>query len=77
VAKDFEAIGLDLISSLNSGKLIEYSPISSTVNPDAATRDSSHTSFIQKAMQETNIKLYQTTTAKRILFDKNKKATGV
>ena len=77
IAKGFEAMGLDLISGLNSGQLIGYGSMSSTVNPEAATRDSSHTSFIQKAMQETNIKLYQTTTAKRILFDENKKATGV
>lgn len=77
VAEGFEAMGLSLIPGLNSGKLIGYGPMSSTVNSKAATRDSSHTSFVQKAMQETNIKLYQTTTVKRILFDANKKATGV
>lgn len=77
MAEGFEAMGLSLIPGLNSGKLIGYGPMSSTVNPRAATRDSSQTSFIQKAIQETNIKLYQTTTAKRILFDENKKATSV
>lgn len=77
LAQGFEAMGLSLIPGFNSGKLIGYGTMSSTVNPEAATRDTSQTSFVQKAMDNTNIKLYQTTTAKRILFDENKRATGV
>jgi choline dehydrogenase len=50
--------------------------MTAAVNPKAATRESSQTSFIQFAMERTSIKLYQTTTAK-VLFDKNKKAIGV
>ena len=77
VARGFEAMGLSLIPGLNSGKLIGYGTMSAAVNPKAATRETSQTSFTQRAIEETNIKLYQTTTAKKVLFDGNKKATGV
>ncbi|KAK1142964.1 hypothetical protein N8T08_007205 [Aspergillus melleus] len=78
VAEGFENMGLDHIPGLNSGYLIGYGTMSATVDPKAATRDTSATSFIKKAIDEgTKLKIYQTTTAKRILFDENKKATGV
>lgn len=73
----FEKIGIGAINGTNAGSLIGYGPQTGTINPIGATRDSSKTSFLETAMQNTNIKIYQTTTAKRILFDSNKKATGV
>jgi choline dehydrogenase len=77
IARGFEAMGLSRIPGLNSGSLIGYGSMTAAVNPRAATRDTSQTSFIQRAMDKTDIKLYQTTTAKKVLFDKNKKAIGV
>ncbi|KAH8645847.1 hypothetical protein BGZ60DRAFT_424890 [Tricladium varicosporioides] len=77
IAKGFENMGLKLIDGLNSGILIGYAPMTSTVNPQAATRDSSKSSFLELAMYETDIKIYQTTIAKKIIFDTKKKATGV
>ncbi|KAF2137754.1 GMC oxidoreductase [Aplosporella prunicola CBS 121167] len=77
VAHGFEAMGLSLIPGLNSGYLLGYGPMSATVNPKAATRETSQTSFVQTAIDETDIKLYQTTTVKKILFDDDKKAIGV
>ncbi|KAL9026071.1 MAG: hypothetical protein Q9196_005208 [Gyalolechia fulgens] len=73
----FETIGIAAINGSNAGSLIGYGPQTFTLNPVGATRDSSKTSFLEFAMQNTNIKIYQRTTAKRILFDGNKKATGV
>ena len=73
----FEKIGIAAINGSNAGSLIGYGPQTATLNPVGATRDSSKTSFLEFAMQKTNIKIYQRTTAKRILFDDNKVATGV
>ena len=41
------------------------------------TRDSSETSFLRRGLTYPNYLVYQTTVAKKILFDKNKKAIGV
>ncbi|CAO1597621.1 hypothetical protein XANCAGTX0491_001428 [Xanthoria calcicola] len=73
----FEKIGIGAINGTNAGNLIGYGPQTGTLNPVGATRDSSKTSFLETAMRNTNIKIYQTTTAKRILFDDNKKAIGL
>ena len=73
----FEKISIAAISGTNAGNLIGYGPQTCTLSLIGATRDSSKTSFLETAMQNTNIKIYQTTTAKRILFDDNKKATGL
>ncbi|KAI4201024.1 MAG: hypothetical protein LQ346_002266 [Caloplaca aetnensis] len=73
----FEKIGIAAINGSNAGSLIGYGPQTATLNPVGATRESSKTSFLEFAMQNTNIKIYQKTTAKRILFNGNKEATGV
>ena len=73
----FDSIGIHSIAGSNNGQLIGYGPFTGTLNPKAATRDSSKTSFLEYALQNTNIKIYQTTTAKQILFGDNKTATGV
>ncbi|TAQ87000.1 hypothetical protein B7494_g4677 [Chlorociboria aeruginascens] len=77
IAEGFKNMGLKAITDLNSGELIGYAPMTSAVNPEAATRDSSESSFLQLAMRETNLQIYQTTVAKEIIFDENKKAIGV
>ncbi|KAL9597882.1 MAG: hypothetical protein Q9219_004835 [cf. Caloplaca sp. 3 TL-2023] len=73
----FDKLGLYPTNGTNSGELIGYGPQTATLNTAAATRDSSKTAFLESAMQNTNLKIYQTTTAKQILFDGDKKATGV
>ena len=73
----FDKIGIHAIPGLNSGRLIGYAPFTGTIDPTAATRSSSETSFLEMAMQSTSLKIYQTTTVKQVLFDENKRATGV
>ena len=73
----FDKIGIHAIPGLNSGQLIGYAPFTGTIDPTAATRSSSETSFLEMAMQSTGLKIYQTTTVKQVLFDENKRATGV
>ncbi|KAF2726644.1 oxidoreductase [Polyplosphaeria fusca] len=70
-------LGFTPLPGLNSGKMMGYGTATGTVDPRTATRDSSETSFLQFAAQNSDIKIYPDTLAKKILFDGEKKATGV
>ena len=75
--KAFQALGFQELAGLNSGKLHGWGEMTFTQDPQAATRSSSETSFLQQALATSTLQVYHVTTAKKILFDANKKATGV
>jgi len=77
VEKGFEEIGISPINGFTSGKLLGSSYVLEAINASTQTRDSSETSFLGSALGNYNLTVYQSTLAKRILFDKNKKAVGV
>ena len=60
-----------------SGYLLGQSYFLATINATTMTRDSSETSFLRRALAYPNYLIYQTTMAKKIPFDTNKKSTGV
>ncbi|KAF6804273.1 versicolorin b synthase [Colletotrichum sojae] len=70
-------IGIPPAQDFNSGELMGAQYCSDTIQPDSQKRDSSQTSFLIEAIGRKNLKVYQLTLAKKILFDSNKKATGV
>lgn len=70
-------LGLKNIAGLNSGSLLGFSEFTLSIDPQAGTRSSSETSFLQEAISSSTLQVYQQTLAKRILFDDNKTATGV
>ena len=70
-------IGIPTVQDFNSGALLGAQYCSSTIDPSNEQRDSSQTSFLDAATGRKNLKVYQLTTAKNIVFDANKKATGV
>ncbi|KAF6810379.1 versicolorin b synthase [Colletotrichum musicola] len=70
-------IGIPPTQDFNSGELMGAQYCSDTIQPDSQKRDSSQTSFLTEAIGRKNLKVYQLTLAKKILFDSNKKATGV
>lgn len=70
-------IGIPIIKNFQSGSLLGQSYSMFTINATDMTRDSSETSFLRKGLAYPNYIVYQSTLAKRILFDRNKKATGV
>ncbi|KAL8733573.1 MAG: hypothetical protein Q9166_001981 [cf. Caloplaca sp. 2 TL-2023] len=73
-----EKLGLKRIGSFNSGALLGFAPLTSTIAPATETRSSSETSFLQAAVdQKQHVILYHHTNARRILFSPNKTATGV
>ena len=77
VRQALQNLGLKCIAGFNSGSLLGFSEFSSTLDPRAATRSSSETSFLQDAIDSSTLQIYQRTTAKKIIFDANKVATGV
>lgn len=75
--RGLNGIGIPEIQDFNSGNLLGAQYCSSTINPDNEQRDSSQTSFLNAALSRPNLKVYQATLAKKILFNANKQATGV
>lgn len=71
-------LGLKEAPDFNSGSLLGYQYIQTTIDIDTQTRSSSETSFGRQALvQTTNLNIYKSTLAKKILFNANKTATGV
>lgn len=76
--KALAELGLAEVPDFNSGSLLGYQYVQTTIDIDTQTRSSSETSFGRKALsQTTNLNIYKSTLAKKILFDANKTATGV
>ncbi|KAK6063373.1 hypothetical protein SCUP234_13403 [Seiridium cupressi] len=73
----FEASGISHTDGFNSGKLSGYGTATATIDTREATRDTSETSFLQDAASRTSLKIYPQALVTRILFDSQKKATGV
>ncbi|KAI1805627.1 putative GMC oxidoreductase [Daldinia bambusicola] len=74
--KGFEQLGLSVIDGFQSGSLLGQSYSMYTINPQTGIRDSSETSFLQKALNYPEYTVYQSAMAKKIVFD-GTKATGV
>lgn len=75
--KGLQQIGLPIVKGFQSGSLMGQSYSMFTINATDMTRDSSETSFLRRRLGYPNYKVYPTTMAKKILFDADKKATGV
>lgn len=73
----FREKGIPDIADFNSGELIGSQYDFQTIDPRSATRSSSETSYLRQAFNGTSLLVYPSTMAKKVLFDSNKKATGV
>ncbi|KAF2496541.1 alcohol oxidase [Lophium mytilinum] len=72
-----KGIGIDPIAGLVSGKLFGSSYTTNTIQASTQTRESSETAFLQPALSKSNLIVYQSTLARKIIFNGNKAATGV
>lgn len=72
-----EEIGVAQAKDFNSGTVMGSQYCSSTINPENENRDSSQTSFLSAAESRSNLNVYHSTKASKVLFDGNKSATGV
>ena len=77
IKRALTSLGLAEIPGFNSGKLLGFSELTSTIDPHAGTRSSSETSFLQQAIANSNLQVYQRTLVKDIIFDEKNNAVGV
>jgi 5'-oxoaverantin cyclase / versicolorin B synthase len=78
VDKALEKLGFPEAQGFSNGNLLGRSYITHTIHPYTRRRDTSSTSYLREALMESNnLNLYTRTLVKKILFDDNKKATGV
>lgn len=72
------AIGLKELPGMEDGNLLGWTWIAQTIDPNTQVRSTSESSFLREALQlNDNLVVYQGTLAKKILFDADKRATGV
>ena len=76
VLNGFSKLGFREIPGLNSGSLLGFAEFTLTVDSTTATRSASDT-FLQAAIANSTLQVYQSTLAKRILFNSNKTASAV
>lgn len=79
VQRGLRAIGLSDSPDFNTGSLDGSQYATLTIRPSDESRSSSEASYIQSAIKANNpnLKLYPGSMASKIIFDGNKKATGV
>lgn len=72
-------IGIPTVDDFNSGSLLGCQYCSTTIDPSTEKRESSQTAFLTEAASANmnNLKIFTLSMAKSIVFDANKKATGV
>ncbi|CAI6341037.1 unnamed protein product [Periconia digitata] len=75
IAKAMQASGIANVPSFVNGKLMGSAYITATIDPRNAHRDSSATAFGNPPIS--NLKILNGTLAERVLFNAEKKATGV
>ncbi|KAJ5590044.1 hypothetical protein N7450_004016 [Penicillium hetheringtonii] len=71
-----QAIGIKEVVDFNSGSLMGGQYCSSTIDPAQEIRSSSEESFLSK-ITPSSLKIFSNTLAKKVVFNENKKATGV
>ncbi|GIZ46269.1 hypothetical protein CKM354_000940100 [Cercospora kikuchii] len=80
VDKALEKLGFAQASGFSDGNLLGRGYITHTIHPHTRRRETSSTSYLREALMDSkklNLNIYTRTMAKKILFDENKKATGV
>lgn len=78
IAQSLVSLNITEIPGFTSGKLLGWSYIAETIDSETQTRSSAETSYLREALAgTTNLQIYKTTTAKQILFNASKHATGL
>lgn len=79
VEKGLAAVGIAPRKGFQNGELLGSSYALATINYDTNTRETSKTAFLEPEIDKAhpNVLIFPSTMAKQVLFDSNKKATGV
>ncbi|KAL6719249.1 hypothetical protein ACLMJK_003486 [Lecanora helva] len=77
VEEALSKLGLRQVPGFLDGNILGYSYIAQTSTSDQV-RSSSESSFLQEALEKTtNLQIYKSSTATKIIFDSNKRASGL
>ncbi|KAF2831897.1 alcohol oxidase [Ophiobolus disseminans] len=76
-AEAYAAAGLKPNDGFANGDLLGYGFWPVTLRPDDSTRSSTEVAFLSRTAAQTSMKIYQSSMVRNILFDSNKRATGV
>ena len=78
IAKSLVSLNITELPGFTSGKLLGWSYVTETIDSQTQTRSSAETAYLREALTETtNLQIYKATTAKQILFNASKHATGL
>jgi choline dehydrogenase len=77
VAKAMNAVGIPNTASFVNGKLMGSAWMTATINPRNGHRASAATAFATPYLSRPNLRILNSTLAERVLFNAQKKATGV
>ena len=78
IARALTALGVPEVAGFTSGQLLGWSYVAETLDPTTQTRSSSEASYLRQALEQTtNLQVYKSTLAEKILFDDSKQATAV
>lgn len=77
VKQGFQEIGIHEAQDFNSGSLMGHQFSAMTIQPTDEARSSSESAFLRGSLGFETLSIYQTTLAKQILFDDQKRAIGV
>ncbi|KAJ5578597.1 GMC oxidoreductase [Penicillium hispanicum] len=77
IAKAMDSVGILSTDAFINGRLNGSTWLTSTLNPTNGHRESSATAFLEPVKGRSNLKVFDNTLGERIIFDRNKVATGV
>ncbi|OBT58509.1 hypothetical protein VE04_01245 [Pseudogymnoascus sp. 24MN13] len=77
VQKGFAEMGIRPTNGFASGTLNGSSYVLETIDENTQTRESSETAFLTPALGRDNLIVFEHTLAKKVLFDSQKRATGI
>jgi choline dehydrogenase len=76
-AEGYSAAGFNASDGFLNGNLLGYGYWPFTLRAEDSTRSSTEVAFLSQTAARTSLKIYQSCMARNLLFDENKRATGV
>ncbi|KAL9013252.1 MAG: hypothetical protein Q9173_002037 [Seirophora scorigena] len=78
IARSLDSLNIPEQPGFLNGNILGWSYVAETLETPTQTRSSSESSYMREALaQTTNLQIYKSTLAKRVVFDDSKRATGV
>ena len=76
-AEGYAKAGMKAAAGFLDGNMLGYGYWPFTLRAEDSTRSSTESAFLSRAATRTSLKIYQSCMARNLLFDENKRATGV